>query len=202
MRCAGVSADRPVVIYDDAGSVPAARGWWLLRYFGHALVAVLDGGLAGWVGAGHPVRTETPPVEPGDFTASPGGMPVMTAEQAGATATEGVLIDARAEERFRGIVEPIDPVAGHIPGARNRPSTDNVDADGRFVGRQTLRAAYDRLGVSDDLPVAAYCGSGVTAAQEVLALEVAGYRAALYVGSWSEWITDPGRPIAREAAAD
>jgi thiosulfate/3-mercaptopyruvate sulfurtransferase len=192
MRAAGVSNARPVVVYDSSGG-SAARAWWLLRYFGHARVAVLDGGLLSWRG---PLETGSPPIEPGDFTASPGGMPLLDAGGATRVAFEGVLLDARAPERFRGEVEPIDPVAGHIPGARNRPATENVDPDGRFRPAEELRAEFERLGVRDGIEVGAYCGSGVTAAQEVLALDLAGFRAALYAGSWSEWITDPERPLA------
>jgi thiosulfate/3-mercaptopyruvate sulfurtransferase len=111
-------------------------------------------------------------------------------------ATGGILLDARARERYLGVTEPIDPVAGHIPGARNRPTAANVDGEGRFLGATALRAAFEELGVRQDVAVAAYCGSGITAAHEVLALEVAGYHAALYPGSWSEWIADPARPVA------
>ena len=191
MRAVGVSNARSVVCY-GAG---AARAWWLLRYFGHETVAVLDGGLEAWVSAGGPLETGAESVEPGDFTARPGAMPLLDAEGAARIASEGVLLDARAPERFRGETEPIDPVAGHIPGARNRPATDNLGPDGRFRPGEVLRREFERLGVRDGVEVGAYCGSGVTAAQEVLALELAGFRAALYAGSWSEWITDPRRPV-------
>ena len=198
MRGLGVSGARPVVVYDAGPATAAARAWWLLRYFGHPRVSVLDGGLAAWVAAGRPLQTGpvAPPV-PGDFLATPGGMPVLDAEDAARMADHGILLDARAPERFAGALEPVDPVAGHIPGARNRPTTENVDATGRFLDRAQLRSAFARLGVRDGAPVAAYCGSGVTAAHEVLALELAGFRAALYPGSWSEWIADPARPVER-----
>lgn len=198
MQVAGVSGNRPVVVYDADTSMAAARAWWLLRYFRHPAVAVLDGGLAAWVAAGHPLRAGIESARPGDFAASPGGMPVVTADQAAEIATGGVLIDARARERYLGLVEPVDPVAGHIPGARNRPTPDNLNSHGQFLEPARLRTAFEQLGVRDDVEVAAYCGSGVTATHEVLALERAGFRAALYPGSWSEWITDPRRPIARE----
>jgi thiosulfate/3-mercaptopyruvate sulfurtransferase len=196
MRAAGVSQGRRVVVYDAATSMAAARAWWLLRYFGHPEVAVLDGGLAAWVGEGHPVSSDVPAPQPGDFVPHPGAMPILAAEQAKALAADGILIDARAPERFLGVNEPIDPVAGHIPGARNRPTTSNVDPDGRFLLPAALRSAFESLGVREDTPVGTYCGSGITAAHEVLALELAGYHAALYPGSWSEWITDPARPVA------
>lgn len=199
MQVAGVCGNRPVVVYDAATSMAAARAWWLLRYFGHPAVAVLDGGLAAWAAAGHPVKAGIESPRPGDFVASPGGMPVATIDDVERIAAAGALIDARARERFLGLAEPVDPVAGHIPGARNRPTSENLDSDGRFLEPARLREAFEQLGVREDIQVAAYCGSGVTAAHEVLALERAGFRAALYPGSWSEWITDPQRQVAREA---
>ena len=198
MRAAGVSGTRQAVVYDAASSTAAARAWWLLRYFGHPNVAVLDGGLAAWTAAGGPLETGDATAGPGDFVARPGAMPLLDAEAAAALAARGVLLDARSPERFRGEHEPIDPVAGRIPGAVNRPATENVDRSGRFVERARLRAAFQQLGVADDVEVGAYCGSGVTAAHEVLALELAGFPAALYAGSWSEWITDPTRPVERD----
>lgn len=197
MRRAGVSAGSRGVVYDDAGSMAAARAWWLLRYFGHDEVSVLDGGLPAWVAAGFSLSREEPVVEPGDFVARPGGMPLIGADGAAELAAHGMLLDARALERFRGEHEPIDSVAGHIPGAVSRPTTSNLDGEGRFLAASDLRAAFSRLGVRDGIAVGTYCGSGVTAAHAVLALELAGYRAALYAGSWSEWITDPARPVAR-----
>ncbi len=196
MRQAGVRAGRPVVVYDERNSTAAARAWWLLRYFHHPEVTVLDGGLAAWAGCGLPLSTETPVTQPGDFVARPGGMPLLDAAGAAALAQRGILLDARAPERFRGEREPIDPIAGHIPGAVNRPATDNLDARGRLLPPPQLRQALIELGVRDGVEVGAYCGSGVVAAQEVLALELAGFPAALYAGSWSEWITDPSRPVA------
>jgi thiosulfate/3-mercaptopyruvate sulfurtransferase len=196
MRAAGVSDARPVVVYDAATSMAAARAWWLLRYFGHSDVRVLDGGLAAWTASGLPLATEPPRHAQGDFTAHAGGVPLLDATAAAALADRGVLIDARAPERFRGESEPVDPVAGHIPGATNLPATELVGADGKFHDAQSLRATIQAAGVREDTRVGAYCGSGVTAAHEVLALELAGYRAALYVGSWSDWIRDPARPVA------
>ncbi|MFD1933633.1 MULTISPECIES: sulfurtransferase [Nonomuraea] len=195
MRRLGVSSSRPVVVYDDADSMAAARAWWTLRYFGHEDVRVLDGGFRAWAEAGLPVSKEEPDVS-GDFTARPGGMPMLTAEQAGELAGSGVLMDARAAERYRGEVEPIDPVAGRIPGAVSAPTDQNVGPDGRFLEPAALRARFDAVGAVEGADVGAYCGSGVTAAHEVLALELAGVHAALYVGSWSHWISDPARPVA------
>jgi thiosulfate/3-mercaptopyruvate sulfurtransferase len=199
IRAAGVSGGRPVVVYDAGGALSAARGWWTLRYFGHPDVAVLDGGLAAWVAGGGALERDPPAVAPGDFTARPGGMPILDAAGAGDLAAgAGVLLDARAPERYRGEVEPVDPVAGHIPGAVNRPTTENLDAAGCFRKPEELRAAFSEAGVRPGVRVGAYCGSGVTAAHEVLALTVAGFpAAALYPGSWSEWIVDPVRPVAR-----
>jgi thiosulfate/3-mercaptopyruvate sulfurtransferase len=191
IRAAGVSNDKPVVVY-DAGGAAAARAWWLLRYFGHTEVAVLDGGLSAWPG---PLERGAAEIKPGDFVARPGGMALLDADGAARVAAAGVLLDARAPERFRGEREPIDSIAGHIPGARNRPVADNLVPGGRFRSARELRAEFESLGVRDGVEVGAYCGSGVTAAQEVLALELAGFPAALYAGSWSEWITDPARPV-------
>jgi len=200
MRAAGVTSGRPVVTYDDAGGTIAARAWWLLRHYGHEDVAVLDGGLAAWAAAGRPTETGPPaePVEPGDFSGAPGAMDTLDADQAAALAGDpaGVLLDARQAERYRGETEPVDPRSGHIPGALNRSTRDNVDGDGRFLAPDALSRAFDALGATAQARVGAYCGSGVTAAHEVLALELAGLRAALYAGSWSEWITDPSRPVA------
>ncbi len=197
MRRAGVRSDRPVVFYDAATGMAAARGWWVLRYYGHPDVRVLDGGLAAWVSAGGNRSTGDPRApEPGTFTATPGHMPLLDAGGAAALAREGVLLDARAPERFRGDAEPIDPVAGHIPGARNRPMALNADASGRFREPAELRRELAAAGIGPDTPVGVYCGSGVSAAHEVLALATASISASLYAGSWSEWIADPSRPVA------
>jgi thiosulfate/3-mercaptopyruvate sulfurtransferase len=196
MRAAGVGSRRAVVVYDAANSTAAARAWWLLRFHGHASVGVLNGGFAAWLAAGQLVETGHPPVRPGDFDASPGAMATVDADGARRLARDGVLLDARAPERFSGRREPIDPVAGHIPGARSHPTLGNVDHAGRFLAADQLRQGFRRAGVTAETEIGAYCGSGVTAAHEVLALELAGYSAALYPGSWSEWITDPDRPVA------
>ncbi len=202
MRAAGVSQDRPVVVYDDGDATIAARGWWTLRYFGHEDVRVLDGGYRAWTTAGLAVTTVDPAPTPGDFTAEPGHLPVLDAAGAQAAARTGLLLDARAGERYRGETEPADPVAGHIPGAVSAPTAANVNPDGTFRDTAELAARFAALGTGPGVgtaggaPVGAYCGSGVTAAHEVLALTLAGLPAALYVGSWSNWIADPARPVA------
>jgi thiosulfate/3-mercaptopyruvate sulfurtransferase len=191
----GIRPSSVVVAYDDADGSSAARAWWLLRWAGLSDVRVLDGGITAWVAAGEPLTTEVPEVAAGDAVVRAGGMPVLDAAAAGALAGGGgVLLDARAEVRYRGEVEPVDPVAGHIPGARSAPTAGNVSADGRFLDSAELRRRFAALGVESG-PVGAYCGSGVTAAQEVLALELAGVSAALYPGSWSEWVADPSRRV-------
>jgi thiosulfate/3-mercaptopyruvate sulfurtransferase len=196
MRAAGVSQRSRVVVYDDADAVAAARAWWDLRYYGHQDVRVLDGGYRAWLAAGLEVTAGEPAPQPGDFIARPGQMPVLDATSAQATARSGLLLDARSAERFRGENEHVDPVAGHIPGAVSAPSTGNVNSDGTFRDAAELTARFAGLGIRAGGTVGAYCGSGVTAAHEVLALALAGVPAALYVGSWSNWITDPARPVA------
>jgi thiosulfate/3-mercaptopyruvate sulfurtransferase len=197
MRRAGVGETGPVVVYDEADATAAARCWWLLRYFGHPQTAVLDGGYLGWVAAGGAVEggDGTVPAS-GGFTARPGEAPLLDARSSARLARDGVLLDARAAERYRGETEPVDPVAGHIPGAVSAPTAGNVGPDGRFLPPAALRERFAGLGADGAAPVGVYCGSGVTAAHEVLALALAGLPAALYAGSWSEWITDPERPVA------
>ena len=190
----GLSNGSRVVVYDDTGGLAAARAWWLLRWGGLTDVAVLDGGLQAWTGelAGGDVRPE-----PGDVTLTGGGMPVLTADEAAALAQgDGVLLDARAGERFRGEVEPVDPRAGHVPGAVSAPTADNLDAEGRFRTAAVLSERFAALGVRPGTTVGVYCGSGVTAAHEVAALAEAGIEAALWPGSWSQWSSDPTRPVA------
>lgn len=200
MRAAGVNDETGVVVYDDANGLPAARAWWLLRYFGHRKVALLDGGLAAWLAAGGTLAEgDEAPEHPGNFQARPGAMAVIDATQAAELASRGVLLDARSPERYRGESEPLDPVAGHIPGARNWPMARSLDAAGRLLPQSRLG---EELAGVRGRKVGAYCGSGITAAHTVLALEVAGIPAALYPGSWSEWITDPARPVATGDEAD
>ena len=198
MRAAGVSQHRPVVVYDDRDATAAARGWWLMRHHGHENVRVLDGGYSAWLAAGLPVSAADPAGKPGDFTARPGHMAMLDAAGAGSMARTGLLLDARAAERYRGERELVDPVAGHIPGAVSAPPAENVNPDGTVRSAAELAARFAALGAGSagaQGTVGAYCGSGVTAAHEVLALALAGIPAALYVGSWSNWISDPARPV-------
>jgi thiosulfate/3-mercaptopyruvate sulfurtransferase len=198
LRRAGVRTDHPVVVYDGGDGLAAARAWWTLRWAGHRPVRVLEGGYPAWVAAGQPVTAEVPEPASGDVRVRPGALPVLDARAVGdLVAAGGVLLDVRAPERYRGETEPVDPVAGHIPGAVNLPTTGHLDATGRWRDVAELRSRFTAAGVAPGVPVGAYCGSGVTAAHTVLALHLAGRTdAALYVGSWSEWITDPGRPVA------
>lgn len=198
----GLREGDPVVVTDGAGNLAAARAWWLLRDAGIAEVRLLDGALPAWVAAGFPLETgeRTPP--PGDVILRPGALPRVGIDAAAALpAAGGVLLDARAPERFRGDVEAIDPRAGHIPGARNAPAAANLDASGRFLDRETLRERFAALGAVPGAAVAVSCGSGVTAAGTIAALAIAGVDAALFPGSWSQWSADPARPVAVGPAA-
>ncbi|WP_030902673.1 sulfurtransferase [Streptomyces sp. NRRL F-5126] len=196
MRRAGVRAGTPVVTYDGGQGWAAARAWWLLRWTGHEDVRVLDGGLAAWPG---PLSTGVEEAAEGDFLPVPGAIGLLDADGAAALAREGLLLDARAAERYRGDVEPVDRVGGHIPGAVSAPTTDNVTEDGAFRTAAELAARFEALGAGRASGVGVYCGSGVSAAHEVLALELAGVPAALYAGSWSEWSRDEERPVERGA---
>jgi len=198
LRRAGVDHDAPVVVYGERDTSIAARAWWLLRWAGLSDVAVLDGGLAAWVRAGLPVEAGEPgPVgQEGTVTVSPGGMPIVDADQAAAygSGATSALLDARAPERYRGDTEPMDPVAGHIPGAANVPLTAVHGPDGLMLPPGELAAVLDAAGAVTGAPVAASCGSGVTACSLILAGEVAGRRFALYPGSYSGWCA-LGRPV-------
>ncbi len=196
MRRWGLRDGDTVVVTDDLGNQSAARAWWLLRHAGLGDVRLLDGALGAWRAAGHPIETGDVVPVPGDATARFGSMPVIDIDGAADFADRGVLLDARAPERYRGEVEPIDPRAGHIPGALSAPSGDTLDAAGRFRSTDALRERFADLGVRAGTPVAAYCGSGVTAAHVVATLAIAGIDAALYPGSWSQWSNDESRPAA------
>ncbi|WP_326768292.1 sulfurtransferase [Streptomyces sp. NBC_01591] len=193
MRRAGVSRDTPVVVYDGGQGWAAARAWWLLRWTGHPDVRVLDGGLATWTGD---LQTRIPAPAEGDFRPAPGALPLLDADGAAALARSGLLLDARAAERYRGDVEPIDRVGGHIPGAVSAPTSENTGDDGRFLAVEALAVRFKELGADRADEIGVYCGSGVSGAHEVLALAVAGIPAALYAGSWSEWSGDESRPVA------
>ena len=195
----GIAPGVQVVCYDAQGMPYAARAWWLLRWLGHEAVAVLDGGVAAWTAAGGALTREPaiarsqPPYPP-----RPPGMPTVDAAELLARLGSRPVLDARAAERFRGDVEPLDPVAGHIPGAMNRFFKDNLQPDGRLQPAAQLREAFAALH-ADPAQLVHQCGSGVTACHNLLAMEHAGLRgSALYPGSWSEWCADPARPVARD----
>lgn len=196
----GVAADTQVVAYDDAGGAFAARAWWLLRWLGHARVAVLDGGWAAWQAQGGATTPAVPAVNAAEFVFRPALESVVSAEEVLQAVRDKTmcLLDARAPERFRGEVEPIDPVAGHVPGALNHPFQRNLEPDGRFLPAQMLRQRFQvTLGTAAAAQVVHMCGSGVTACHNLLAMAQAGLSGSrLYAGSWSEWIRDPARPVA------
>ena len=195
-RC-GIRTGDAVVAYDAAGGLAAARAWWLLRWGGLDDVRLLDGGLRAWVRDGRPTEDGDVVPEPGDVVLTVGGMPVLSLEDAAVLPAEGgVLLDARAAERYRGEVEPVDPRAGHVPGALSAPTTDVLTGDRTFRTAAELTEHFTRLGAVPGAAVGVYCGSGVTAAHEIAALAVAGVPAALWPGSWSQWSADADRPAA------
>jgi len=196
LRAVGVDDGDTLVVYDQKTSLASARAWWVLRWAGITDVRVLDGGLAAWQASGGAVTTDVPTPSPGNVTVRPGSVAVLDADGAARVALDGILLDSRAGERFRGETEPIDAVAGHIPGARNAPMAEQLEADGRFRSADELRAYFAALGAHDAAEVGTSCGSGVTAAHTALALHLAGIEATPYIGSWSHWITDPSRPVA------
>ncbi|QHC56966.1 sulfurtransferase [Rathayibacter tanaceti] len=197
----GLRRGQAVVVYDDLKNLSSARAWWLLRAAGVADVRLLDGSLRAWTGSGRALEAGPVVPVPGDVELAYGALPVLDIDAAAALPSDGVLLDARAPERYRGDVEPIDPRAGHIPGALNAPATDNVDPDGRFLPSSDLRARFEAIGVRSDAPVGVYCGSGVTAAADAVALTLAGFAPRLYPGSWSQWSNTPGRPVATGPSA-
>jgi thiosulfate/3-mercaptopyruvate sulfurtransferase len=210
MRTAGVTMSRTVVAYDDWASLPASRVWWMLRHFGFLDVRVLDGGIGAWTAAGQPTESGPSIATVGNFT--PSSMSVgrllvgrlLNTTDATVYAASHLLLDGRPADRFRGENESVDPVAGHIPGAVSAPSLANVDPSGRFLPAHELADRFQQLGAAaatgtaDTRTVGTYCGSGVQATHLALALSVAGItdNADVYIGSWSDWITDPERPIA------
>ena len=218
----GIDEGATVVVYDDSGGTAAARAWWLLRWGGLTDVRILDGGLAAWSAIGGILEDGEVAVAPGNVTLGADHMPVADADEAGRVGAAsgassaagaaggasaqaaapgraqkaGVLLDARATERYTGAEEPVDARAGHIPGAVSAPTSENLDGAARFRPAAELRDRYTRLGVAADADVVVYCGSGVTAAHEVAALESIGVRARLYPGSFSQWAADEARPVA------
>ncbi|SDQ77697.1 sulfurtransferase [Microbacterium sp. cf332] len=196
----GIDDGDTVVVYDDVKNMASGRAWWVLRDAGIRDVRVLDGALAAWVDAGFDLeRGEESTGRAGTAVVSPGTLPVLGIDDVLEHARSGLLLDARAGERFRGEVEPIDPRAGHIPGAVSAPTTENVDESGRFRSPDELRARFAGLGAGPSADVGVYCGSGVSAAHEAIALSLAGYRPVLYPGSWSQWSQHPERPAATGA---
>ncbi|MDR6167222.1 thiosulfate/3-mercaptopyruvate sulfurtransferase [Microbacterium paludicola] len=196
----GIDGGDTVVVYDDVANLASGRAWWVLRDAGIADVRVLDGALAAWTDAGFDLEEgDAPAVRPGTAVVSPGTLPMLGIDDVLAFARTGLLLDARAGERFRGEVEPMDPRAGHIPGAVSAPTTQNNDDAGRFRSPDELRERFAALGAEPGATVGVYCGSGVSAAHEAIALSLAGYRPVLYPGSWSQWSQHPDRPAATGA---
>jgi thiosulfate/3-mercaptopyruvate sulfurtransferase len=197
---AGIGADTHVVAYDFGDGSTAARLWWLLRSFGHDRVSVLDGGMARWIGEGRRTESSVPTHPPAEFVPRPRAGMRIDADDVERMRTDPgtLLVDSRAPERYEGRTEPIDPVAGHVPGARNRPFASNVRAadDPRFKDTSRLREEFEQLGAGRAERVVCYCGSGVNACQNLLALELAGFGGGLlYEGSWSDWCSVPSRPV-------
>jgi thiosulfate/3-mercaptopyruvate sulfurtransferase len=192
----GLDDGDAVIVYDDLGNMSAARAWWLLRHAGVTDVRMLDGGLGAWRASGHALDSGEERPRQGSVTLAYGHLPVLDIEAVAAFPRSGTLLDARAEARYRGEVEPIDPRAGHIPGALNTPTTASLDDSGRFLADDDLRKRFLAAGVDGNRPVATYCGSGVTAAHNAAALMLAGFEPALYPGSWSAWSNHPDRPVA------
>lgn len=193
----GVTADAQVLVYDEGPGAFAARAWWMFRWAGHANVAVLDGGFSAWQRQGYPTSGEIPSVQVSKFEQRPSLTRIISAGEIMESKGVLTLLDARMPDRFNGSVEPIDPVAGHIPDAICAPFAENLLADQTFRTTAALKRRFEDLGVAGDVPPVCYCGSGVTAAHNILALVHAGFaEPILYPGSWSEWIKDPDRPIA------
>ena len=198
LRRVGIDDDSSVVLYDDVGSTSAARAWWLLRWAGKQDVRLLDGGLKAWIAEGGDLAVGPGnPVERGDFTFDLDHMRTVTLEQAAEWPDRGVLLDVRAVERYEGSAEPVDKRAGHIPGARNLPTTSFLDDRGRFLPADRLRELFAEVGVTSGTDTAVYCGSGIHAAHALAAMEIAGLEAGrLFPGSWSQWSSDRRRPVA------
>jgi thiosulfate/3-mercaptopyruvate sulfurtransferase len=193
----GIDDGDTVVVYDDWKNLSSARAWWLLRHAGIRDVRLLDGALRGWTDAGFPLETGEPPAaRRGSAAVRYGALSTLGMDEVARVAEGALLLDARAAERYRGEVEPVDPRAGHIPGAVSAPTTENVGDDGRFLPPERLRERFAALGADAATPVGVYCGSGVTAAHEVVALTLAGFQTRLYPGSWSQWSNHAHLPVA------
>ncbi len=195
----GINPSSKIVVYDDMGGAFAARMWWLMRWIGHSNVAVLDGGWHAWLNSGAEVSSAIPSeLTPSNYDYAALASLCKTISVDEIDSTEQLLIDAREEKRFRGEIEPIDPIAGHIPGAFCSPMSANLNESGCFKSEAELREKFSLL-VDADKPVVSYCGSGVTAIHNILAARLAGIEEPiLYPGSWSEWIVDPSRPVATD----
>lgn len=193
----GINDGDAVIVYDGNGNLASARAWWLLRDAGVPSVRLLDGALPAWQLSGYDLETGVVTPKPGNFVIAPGQSPRLELAQIEPfVRVGGVLLDARAAERYRGEHEPIDPQAGHIPGARNTPTAQNLDAQGRFLPAEVLRASFGAVDADPSRSVASYCGSGVTAAHNLVALALAGIEGALYPGSWSQWSNHSELPVA------
>ncbi|GAA1972911.1 sulfurtransferase [Microbacterium pumilum] len=192
----GIDPGDGVVVYDDLKSLSAARAWWLLTDAGIPHVRILDGSLRGWTDAGHPLEDGDVVPALGGVELSRGHLAALSIDAVAELAEDGVVLDVRAPERYLGDAEPIDPRAGHIPGARNLPTTGNVDSAGRFLDSEELRRRFEDAGATADEPVGVYCGSGITASHAYVALALAGFEPQLYPGSWSQWSNHPDRPVA------
>jgi thiosulfate/3-mercaptopyruvate sulfurtransferase len=200
LRALGVTRASTIVAYDQAQSFSAARLWWLLRNAGFETTCVLDGGLRAWTEAGHPLEREAAAtVQPSTVVIDWGRLPTIGIDEVAAFPEHGILLDARAGERYRGETEPMDPRAGHIPGALSAPTAGSLDGAGAFLPAGQLRERFAALELDASTPVAVYCGSGITASHQILALEVAGLAGTLFPGSWSQWSNDPQRPAATGA---
>lgn len=193
----GIDAGDTVVVYDDLKNMSSARAWWLLRAAGVADVRLLDGALTAWTEAGFALEEgdATAPA-PGSISLAYGAMPTLALDEVASFAEDGLLLDARAGERYRGEVEPIDPRAGHVPGAVSAPTAENVGDDGRFRSPDDLRSRFRMLGAEDGMSIGVYCGSGVTAAHQAVALTLAGFEPRVFAGSWSQWSNHPELPVA------
>ncbi|MBE7192575.1 MAG: sulfurtransferase [Gordonia polyisoprenivorans] len=199
----GVDDLSPVVVYDDIGNLAAARAWWLLTWAGHLDVRMLDGGLDAWRSAGMRVSAGDTAARPGAVTLTGGELPQVSLDEVARLSAEirdgrddVVILDARAGERYRGETEPMDPRAGHVPGAVSVPTAGNLADDGRFLSPEQLRERFTAAGVTENAQIIAYCGSGINAAHELAALAIAGFSGTLFPGSWSQWSADPELPAA------